>query len=111
MTDAEDDPPTRAERAAVGCVLVVGSTVALVVASLVHRHAPWVVAALILAVWIRVNERRIQRAACSKVAPTPLPSPTVLEEGDWVSADGSRVYRKRGSGYAIEWRTTDDDDP
>lgn len=108
--DTEDEPPTGAERAAVGCALVVGSAVALVVASLIHRHAPWVVGALILALWIRVNERRIQRASGSKVTPTPLPSPAELGEGDWVSADQRRVYRKRGNGYRIEWRTTDDDD-
>jgi len=65
----------------------------------------WLAVAAAVAVWIRVNERRMQHAANPTDHPgDPLPYPTDLGPDDYVSADGMYVFRKRGGevGYSIE---------
>lgn len=102
--DVWDAPVTTGQRVAGGCAALVLASLVTGGAWAAHPYAALAVVAVALGVWVRVNERRIAKSGHQEVTQGPLPSPTVLAEGDWVSADGSRVYRKRGhgNGYDVE---------
>jgi hypothetical protein len=97
----EDEQPSRA---AGGCVVTVAG--ALVVGGVFY--ASQAVAVLLvwtlggLALWLAIRRPNQDRQ--------PLPSPTGLGPEDYVSPDGRRVYRKRSTGYSVEYLRTGKDD-
>lgn len=98
-----EEAPGRASRAAGGCVLAGLGLVPVAVVFAVSPDAGVLTVAGLgtAALWWSVcRPSKIHNLPGG--AREPLPSPIELGPEDYVSADQSRIYRKRDVGYAIE---------